>query len=83
MAEYANKSRNLDTFFVDDKVWLSTKNLFIEEGVESENCIQNSEMHSGSRKRSMMYHSGKNYQSRLKHQRYMMYSAAACSIHSF
>ena len=32
MAEYANKSRLPHNFAVNDKVWLSTKNLSIEEG---------------------------------------------------
>ena len=32
MAECANKSRNPHMFSVDDKVWLSTKNLSIEDG---------------------------------------------------
>ena len=32
MAEYANESRSLQSLSVNDNVWLSTKNLSIEDG---------------------------------------------------
>ena len=83
MAEYASKSRTPHIFSVYDNVKLSTKNLSIEDGI-------------GMRKSHPKFCGPfritekindvsfrLDYQSRWRRWKYMMYSTAVCSSHSF